>query len=45
MSPLFPYCVQPNFKLVDNNNDLLRAGSQITSHDTFTLHSQVPTRT
>ena len=38
---LFPYCVQPNFKLVDNNKKLVDDGYEIISHDTFTLNTQV----
>lgn len=43
MSPLFPYCVQPNFKLVDNNKKLADDGFEIISHDKFTLDTQVHT--
>lgn len=35
--PLFPYCVQPNFKLVDANEEL-----DIISHDMFTLNTARP---
>jgi len=38
---LFPYCVQPNFKLVDNNKKLVEDGYEIVKHDKFTLDTQV----
>jgi len=38
---LFPYCVQPNFKLVDNNKKLVEDGFEIISHDMFTLNTQI----
>ena len=41
MSTLFPYCVQPNFKLVDNNKKLVEDGFEIISHDKFRLDTQV----
>ncbi|MFQ3219198.1 MAG: hypothetical protein ACI96W_001556 [Paraglaciecola sp.] len=38
--PLFPYCVQPNLKLVDANK-----GLDIISHDHFTLNTNPPNST
>lgn len=38
---LFPYCVQPNFKLVDNNKKLVEDGYEIVKHDKFTLDTQI----
>eukprot|EP00321_Phaeocystis_globosa_P000399 CAMPEP_0118846708 /NCGR_PEP_ID=MMETSP1162-20130426/92579_1 /TAXON_ID=33656 /ORGANISM="Phaeocystis Sp, Strain CCMP2710" /LENGTH=536 /DNA_ID=CAMNT_0006778893 /DNA_START=695 /DNA_END=2306 /DNA_ORIENTATION=+ len=40
-SELFPYCVQPNFKLVDNNKKLVEDGYEIVKHDKFTLNTQI----
>jgi len=37
--PLFPYCVQPNIKLVDANLKLIEEGLEIISHDKFTLNT------
>lgn len=40
--PLYPFCVQPNFKLVDANQKLIDDGFEIISHDEFTLNTDFP---
>jgi len=40
--PLFPYCVQPNVKLVEANLKLIADGFEIISHDQFTLNTVIP---
>jgi len=39
---LFPYCVQPNIKLVEANQKLIDDGLEIISYDKFTLNTVIP---